>query len=172
MATNRNKPAAKKQPAATNKPAPAKSEIPAGETGKGAAPAALESNTQATGSAATQSDATKVTPPGGGSTPQPKSKDGAVKSLMVSAKVEGFRRAGRAWSKASTTVSADEFSVDQLTALMSEPMLDVVAVEEYPRLRFRCKRFNTQRLQERESSWSYVHSTGWHLLTSSRLRLG
>lgn len=52
------------------------------------------------------------------------------KSLIVSAKAEGFRRAGRAWSKAETTVSIDDFTADQVEALLGEPMLNVLIVAE------------------------------------------
>ncbi len=57
--------------------------------------------------------------------------DRAVRSLIVSARIEGFRRAGRPWSKAPTQVSVDVFSEEQLAALADEPMLQVVfSVEE------------------------------------------
>ena len=54
----------------------------------------------------------------------------AIKSLIVTAKVAGFRRAGRAWGTTAETVSTDEFSDEQIEALLAEPMLDVVAVTE------------------------------------------
>lgn len=53
-----------------------------------------------------------------------------VNALIVTAKVEGFRRAGRAWSKAPETVSAGELSDAQIEALLAEQMLDVVVVAE------------------------------------------
>lgn len=46
-------------------------------------------------------------------------------TLTVTAKREGFRRAGRAWSVAATTVPAAELSEEQRAALLAEPMLDV-----------------------------------------------
>lgn len=46
--------------------------------------------------------------------------------LIVASKIEGFRRGGRAWSKASETVSMDLFNEQQLAALIEEPMLDIV----------------------------------------------
>ncbi len=51
-----------------------------------------------------------------------------AKTLIVSAKAEGFRRAGRAWSKNAETVSADDFTPAQIEALLLEPMLDVRVV--------------------------------------------
>ena len=52
--------------------------------------------------------------------------------MIVTAKAEGFRRAGRAWSVAPTEVSVDEFSDAELLALAGEPMLDVVFVGDGP----------------------------------------
>ena len=49
-----------------------------------------------------------------------------VDSVTVTSAVEGFRRAGRAWSRTPTTVPASELSEDQLKVLSSEPMLTVV----------------------------------------------
>lgn len=54
----------------------------------------------------------------------------AVVAVRVAAKVDGFRRAGRAWSKAPTEVAIDELDDDQLKALLAEPNLDVVLIEE------------------------------------------
>lgn len=50
-------------------------------------------------------------------------------AFLVSAKIEGFRRAGRAWSKGQTLVGVAELSEDQLAALLAEPMLTVTAQE-------------------------------------------
>ena len=47
----------------------------------------------------------------------------------VSAKVEGFRRAGRAWSKSAETISVEDFTEAQIDALFAEPMLAVAFVE-------------------------------------------
>lgn len=63
-------------------------------------------------------------------TPGSKKKDVVATALIVSSKVEGFRRAGRAWSKAKDTVSIDEFTTEQVEALLGESMLDVVVVAE------------------------------------------
>ena len=54
----------------------------------------------------------------------------AVTKLRISARHDGFRRAGRAWSKEPTTVSVDEFTEDQLQMLYLEPMLLVMAVAD------------------------------------------
>lgn len=53
-----------------------------------------------------------------------------AKSFMITAKHDGFRRAGRAWSRAGEQVSADELTEEQIEALLAEPMLSVVVVAE------------------------------------------
>lgn len=53
-----------------------------------------------------------------------------VSAFIVTAQVDGFRRAGRAWSREATRVSADEFSADEIAALLAEPMLDVLPVAD------------------------------------------
>lgn len=50
--------------------------------------------------------------------------------LLVTARVDGFRRAGRAWPAAGVTVDISDFDDEQITALMSEPMLIVHPVVE------------------------------------------
>ncbi|HJW23763.1 MAG TPA: HI1506-related protein [Rhodocyclaceae bacterium] len=57
--------------------------------------------------------------------------DGPVVShIIITAKKEGFRRAGRAWSKTPTTVDMDELTAEQIDALVLEPMLDVAFLAE------------------------------------------
>jgi len=51
-----------------------------------------------------------------------------AKTLIVTAKAEGFRRAGRPWSTTPETVNVDDFTADQVKALLAEPMLEVVVV--------------------------------------------
>lgn len=53
-----------------------------------------------------------------------------VSHIVISAKVEGFRRAGRAWSKTPTTLSVETFTVEQTEALLNEPMLNVRFIAE------------------------------------------
>lgn len=48
--------------------------------------------------------------------------------VTVVSQVEGFRRAGRAWGKAPTTVPVEDLSDDELAALLREPKLAVVFV--------------------------------------------
>lgn len=48
-----------------------------------------------------------------------------VAVLRVTAKAEGFRRAGRAWSKTPIELFADELTADELAQLEAEPMLEV-----------------------------------------------
>lgn len=64
------------------------------------------------------SDDVKVLPPAGG-------KDPVATHVVVVARWEGFRRAGRAWRIEPTTVAVDEFSDEQLEALLGEPALSV-----------------------------------------------
>jgi len=45
--------------------------------------------------------------------------------LKISAKRDGFRRAGRAWPREPVEVDSGEFSKDQLEALRAEPMLTI-----------------------------------------------
>jgi hypothetical protein len=51
-------------------------------------------------------------------------------TLVVAARVEGFRRAGRAWSRAETRLPADSLSDEDLAALTDEPMLSAWFEEE------------------------------------------
>ena len=60
------------------------------------------------------------TPPQGGA-----KQDKAPTHITVKAKLAGFRRAGRAWGVEAQTVSLDDFSLEQVEALFSEPMLVV-----------------------------------------------
>lgn len=66
----------------------------------------------------------KVTAP----TDKPGGKAMEIVALTVTSKVEGFRRAGRPWSKTAETVPVDSLSDEQVSALLAEPMLDVVPV--------------------------------------------
>lgn len=54
----------------------------------------------------------------------------AIVALIVTSKREGFRRAGRAWSKTQTRVDLADLTDAQVEALFAEPMLDVVGVAE------------------------------------------
>ena len=72
---------------------------------------------------------TSETPPPGGADAQ-EAGEPIARRLIVSSKVEGFRRAGRAWSKNAETVSADDFTAQQIEALRAEPMLDVTIVAD------------------------------------------
>ncbi len=49
---------------------------------------------------------------------------------LITARRDGFRRAGRAWSVAPTRVDVDDFSAEELAALRAEPMLTVAEVTE------------------------------------------
>lgn len=53
---------------------------------------------------------------------------GAEPMLHVTAKVDGFRRGGRAWPKTETIVPASEFTPEQLAAILAEPRL-IASVE-------------------------------------------
>jgi hypothetical protein len=46
-------------------------------------------------------------------------------TLTITSSINGFRRAGRAWSSEPTTVSAAEFTPEQLAQLRAEPRLTI-----------------------------------------------
>lgn len=54
-----------------------------------------------------------------------------VVAVIVTSEVEGFRRAGRPWSRTPTTVPIDELSDADLLALEAEPLLQVVYVADH-----------------------------------------
>lgn len=53
-----------------------------------------------------------------------------VAAFLITAKRDGFRRAGRAWPKTETRVEIDELDEAQMEAILAEPMLTVVSVVE------------------------------------------
>lgn len=55
-------------------------------------------------------------------------KDGAVRALRISAKREGFRRAGRAWSVSPTEVLLAELTENEIAMLKAEMIM--LTVEE------------------------------------------
>lgn len=61
-----------------------------------------------------------------------KKKAKTVPGLRITAKRDGFRRAGRAWSAAATDVPARELTKEQIASLKSEPMLLVTDIEIAP----------------------------------------
>lgn len=67
------------------------------------------------------------TPPPASETTQKQADAGKVNGLRVTAKREGFRRAGRAWSMSPTEVLLAELSDTEIALLKAETML---AVEE------------------------------------------
>ena len=58
--------------------------------------------------------------------------DAPCARIAVISEIEGFRRAGRAWSRARTVVDADTFSAQQLAALRAEPHLHVIDLPSLP----------------------------------------
>lgn len=60
---------------------------------------------------------------------EPKLKTKKVPGLRISAKVEGFRRAGRAWGVAPEDVLTSSLAKDQIAALKGERELSVVEIE-------------------------------------------
>lgn len=48
--------------------------------------------------------------------------------LRITARREGFRRAGRAWSKSAIDVRVADFTLDQIEQLLAEPLLDVTEI--------------------------------------------
>lgn len=57
--------------------------------------------------------------------PPPGAGEAGHAELVIVSRREGFRRAGRAWSVAPTTVPAGELTAEQFAALIAEPMLTV-----------------------------------------------
>lgn len=51
--------------------------------------------------------------------------DAAVTHLVVQAKRDGFRRAGRAWPAEPTVVEIDDFTEEQVSDLLAETQLVV-----------------------------------------------
>lgn len=153
MASTKKPSAPAKKTTPPNKPAPASPGSSAEETGSGAAPAAPASNSLVTETGSSPASESQGTPPAGGEAgvDQENNSEGdtgnaesgagsqnddktdkgngiRAKTYVVSAKVEGFRRAGRAWSKVETPVLAADLTDEQIEALLGEPMLDVVLV--------------------------------------------
>ena len=120
------------EPANTSAPtAGANAEVSAAGAGQPAP------NAETTGApSAPPTATTSETPPNGGTGADPSvivtkiSEAQDARTLVVSAKAEGFRRAGRAWSKNAETVSAADFTPAQIEALRAEPMLDVTIVAD------------------------------------------
>lgn len=127
--------ATQKTKTATKPKAPTKDTSAAAVPGNDAdvsAAAAAKAAVQAETSQAGQQppiEETKVVPLAGAEPPAAK-KEPVAKALIVKAKADGFRRAGRRWSATEETVSIDAFTDDQVQALLAEPMLDVVVVAE------------------------------------------
>ena len=55
-------------------------------------------------------------------------KDYVIEKLIVTSSVDGFRRAGFAWSKEATEVAVADLTDEQLESLMNEPKLAVTPV--------------------------------------------
>jgi hypothetical protein len=71
--------------------------------------------------------ATDIIPQSGPASPANGDLHGGQKRfLTVRAPMNGYRRAGRAWSATETTVPADEFTPAQKKALRDDPRLVVV----------------------------------------------
>lgn len=119
MATNKSRaPSKPKQPNQNTSAAPVpgnSADVPATEVAKAASQAIAPDAGQSA------SDEARSIPPVG----DKKVGDPVVTALIIASKVEGFRRAGRPWSRESQTVLIGEFSKDQIEALLNEPMLDV-----------------------------------------------
>ncbi len=118
----------KKSTAPTNTSATETPVNPADVLAAGAAQAAPQAS--APEGPATQPDGNEGSlPPTGESTAADQRLDElVVEAITVVSEVEGFRRAGRAWSRTPITVPIDELSEAQILALEQEPLLAVVYV--------------------------------------------
>lgn len=110
-----------------NSSAPTKLPAKADESAAGAAQAASAA-TLPPPAAGSPVVATEVLPPVGDAGTDEDNL--VVNAVMVCSQVDGFRRAGRAWSKAPVTVPIDELTLEQIEAIEREPMLQVVYVAD------------------------------------------
>ena len=94
-------------------------------------PPAEENKAQTTADAATttQTDKQDQVPTPSAAPPAPPAKKSPVKALSVASRVEGFRRAGRAWSKSEITVALADLTDEQVAQLKAEPLLTVTEIE-------------------------------------------
>ena len=126
---------AAKKSAATPKTQPANTSAPnAGENAEVSVTGARQPAPQTAADSATPAtpivERTETSPEGESTAAETRPGTGnVVAQLIVSAKVEGFRRAGRAWSKSAETISVEDFTEAQIDALFAEPMLAVAFVE-------------------------------------------
>ena len=126
---------AAKKSAATPKTQPANTSVPnAGENAEVSVTGAGQPAPQTAADSATPAtpivERTETSPEGESTAAETRPGTGnVVAQLIVSAKVEGFRRAGRAWSKSAETISVEDFTEAQIDALFAEPMLAVAFVE-------------------------------------------
>ena len=123
---------AAKKSAATPKTQPANTSAPnAGENAEVSVTGAGQPAPQTAADSATPAtpivERTETSPEGESTAAETRPGTGnVVAQLIVSAKVEGFRRAGRAWPAEQTVVPIDEFTEDQVHELLAEPQLVVV----------------------------------------------
>lgn len=59
---------------------------------------------------------------------KPAAEDAVIEKFIVQSAIEGFRRAGRAWSKEPVEVPAEELTAEQVQALYDEPNILVTPV--------------------------------------------
>jgi hypothetical protein len=53
-----------------------------------------------------------------------------ARTLIVTPHAEGYRRAGRAWTREPTRIAYDALDEAQLKALQDDPLIDLAIVEE------------------------------------------
>lgn len=128
MATQKTKTATKPKAPTKNTSAAAVPGNDADVSAAAAAKAAVQAETSQAGQQPPIEE-TKAVPPAGDKQATAK-KEPVAKALIVKAKADGFRRAGRRWSATEETVSIDDFTAEQVEALLTEPMLDVAIVAE------------------------------------------
>ncbi|BCB26471.1 hypothetical protein SKTS_13570 [Sulfurimicrobium lacus] len=120
---------AKTTPRAAAKTGSAKPAGNAGATEQENAGAGADNQEQGNGAGATTGSASAGT-----SEPGEDSHSGQaaepVAMLRVAARVNGFRRCGRAWPSAAVTVPASDFSGEQIDILKRDPELVVTEVAE------------------------------------------
>jgi len=115
--------------------APKDTSAPTSETAAEVSATGVEQSTpqaalQSAVTGTTPSETTSDSPFGGATADTSGASEPVVRSLIVSSRIDGFRRSGRPWSRTAETVSIDDFTEDQVKALLAEPMLDVVVVAQ------------------------------------------
>ncbi len=114
------------KPTAATKPETTKPETTKPETTKPGATAGAAKATKAATPKAAEKPKAEPKPEAAAKPkpdPKPKTEPSVSRVLMVSSAQDGFRRAGRAWSKQVTAVPEGDLTPEEVRSIMEEPML-------------------------------------------------